>query len=256
MGRKDLMGRSQSFRHGGDVEIDPLRDAACRANRDLARLGLVLMTFGNASVVDRAADLVAIKPSGVACADLEPEDVVIVRLSTGEPAASHGRPSSDTPTHLELYRRFAGLGAIVHTHSADATAWAQARREIPALGTTHADHFRGAVPVTRPLTAAEIAGDYEHNTALVIVERFAGNLDPLAIPGVLVALHGPFAWGPSPAEAVDNAAALELVAGIASRQLAIGPLQPIAAELLQRHFDRKHGPGAYYGQPARPTTER
>lgn len=238
------------------MEIDQLRDAACSANRDLARLGLVVMTFGNASVADQASDLVAIKPSGVACADIEPEDVVILRLSSGEPVDRHRRPSSDTPTHLELYRRFPGLGAVVHTHSTHATAWAQARREIPALGTTHADHFRGAVPLTRPLTAAEIAGDYELNTGRVIVERFADGIDPLAIPGVLVASHGPFAWGPNPTDAVDNAAALELVAGIASRQLAIGPLEAIAGDLLQRHFDRKHGPGAYYGQPARPTNKQ
>jgi L-ribulose-5-phosphate 4-epimerase len=238
------------------VEIDALRDAACHANRDLARLGLVVLTFGNASVADRAADLVAIKPSGMPCADLDPEDVVIVRLSTGDPVASHRRPSSDTPTHLALYRQFTGVGAIVHTHSVVATAWAQARREIPALGTTHADHFRGAVPVTRPLTAVEIAGDYEHNTGRVIVERFADRLDPLAIPGVLVASHGPFAWGPGPTEAVDNAAAVEFVARIAAHQAAIGPLEPISADMLRRHFDRKHGPGAYYGQPARLTRER
>jgi len=230
------------------VDVGKLRDAACEANRELARLGLAFLAFGNASVADRAADIIAIKPSGLACADLEPDDLVVIRLSTGDAVASTGRPSSDTPTHLELYRRFDGVGAIVHTHSSYATSWAQARREIPALGTTHADHFRGAVPVTRPLAAAEIVGEYEAITGQVIVERFAVGLDPLEIPAVLVAGHGPFAWGPTPGEALANAAALEYVAAIANQQVAIGPLEPIATDLLQCQFDRKHGPTAYYGQ--------
>jgi L-ribulose-5-phosphate 4-epimerase len=230
------------------MDVAELRAAACQVNRDLARLGLVFLAFGNVSVADRLADLVAIKPSGMACADLDPDDLVVVRLSTGEAMDGSRRPSSDTPTHLELYRRFARVGAVVHTHSPYATSWAQARREIPALGTTHADHFRGAVPVTRPLTAVEIAGDYEANTGRVIVERFGGELDPLAIPAVLVAGHGPFAWGRTAAEALDNAAALEHVAAVATHQAVLGSLKPISPELLQRHFDRKHGPTAYYGQ--------
>jgi L-ribulose-5-phosphate 4-epimerase len=238
------------------MTVDELRDAACRANRDLARLGLVFLAFGNASVVDRSAGLVAIKPSGVACSELAPADVVVLRLATGAPVDSARRPSSDTPTHLEIYRQFEAVGAVVHTHSPHATSWAQARREIPALGTTHADHFRGAVPVTRPLSASEIAGEYEANTGRVIVERFEAGLDPLAIPAVLVAGHGPFAWGPTAAEAVGNAAALEYVATLATNQVALGPLEPIEAELLDRHFDRKHGPGAYYGQRARRVTHR
>jgi L-ribulose-5-phosphate 4-epimerase len=232
--------------------VDPrqLREIACQVNRDLARLGLVILAFGNASVVDRAAGLIAIKPSGSACADLEPDDLVLVRLADGEPLEAADRPSSDTPTHLELYRNFPTVGTVIHTHSPYATSWAQAQREIPPLGTTHADHFRGSVPVTRALEPSEIAADYEANTGRAIVERFAHGPDPLEVPAVLVASHGPFAWGASPDEALDNAVALEHVAAIATHQAALGGLEPMPATLLDRHFSRKHGPGAYYGQPA------
>ena len=162
------------------------------------------------------------------------------------------RPSSDTPTHRVLYQRYPSLGGVVHTHSPHATAWAQARREIPCLGTTHADSFHGSVPVTRPLTAAEIEGEYEHNTGLVIVERLdADALDPLHVPGVLVAAHGPFTWGRSGSEAVTTAIALEAIAAMALRTLTIRPDAPAVEEaLLERHFTRKHGPHAYYGQPS------
>ena len=239
------------------MDIGALRDAACLANRELARLGLVFLAFGNASVVDRATDRVAIKPSGAICADLEPDDLVVLSLTTGEPSSSAARPSSDTPTHLELYRRFPGIASIVHTHSPYATAWAQARREIPALGTTHADHFRGPVPVTRDLTPVEVDTEYETHTGRVIVDRFVDHgLDPLEVPAVLVAAHGPFAWGASPEAALDHAAALEAVATIATYQAALGPLETLDPGLLDRHFDRKHGPAAYYGQPARIGADR
>lgn len=242
---------------GLDLDLDALRDAACLANRELARLGLVFLAFGNASVIDRATDRVAIKPSGASCADLEPGAVVVLSLRTGEPSGSMARPSSDTPTHLELYRRFPGIGAIVHTHSPYATAWAQARQEIPALGTTHADHFRGPVPVTRDLTSVELETEYEANTGRVIVDRFVSQgLDPLEVPAVLVAAHGPFAWGASSDAAVANAAALETVATIATYQAALGPLEMVESGLLDRHFNRKHGPAAYYGQPTGVETDR
>lgn len=233
-----------------------LRETTCRANRDLARFGLVRLAFGNASVVDRKADLIAIKPSGIPCEDLDPEDVVLVRLSDGTTLGVGARPSSDTPTHLELYRHFPTIGAVIHTHSTYATSWAQARRGIPALGTTHADHFRGPVPVTRPLEPDEIATDYELNTGRVIVERFADGPDPLDVPAVLVASHGPFVWGADAGAAVDNAAALEQVAEIAAHQATIGPLETMPRALLERHFTRKHGPAAYYGQPVRPAGVR
>lgn len=227
--------------------LEELKQQVCAANRELVRLGLVTLTWGNASGLDRARGLMVIKPSGVAYERLEPADMVVVDLE-GRQVEGALRPSSDTPTHLHLYRSFDGLGGIAHTHSLHATMFAQARREIPCLGTTHADHFHGPVPVTRPLTEAEVAADYEHNTGRVIVERFAG-LDPLAVPAVLVAGHGPFAWGADAAEAVRNSVALEAVA-----QMALGTwrIHPDAPELedyiLEKHHRRKHGPNAYYGQ--------
>ena len=233
------------------MSLSDLRDAVQAGNAELWRSGLVVLSFGNLSAIDRAAGVVAIKPSGVGYADLRPEDIPIVDLVTGEPVMGAARPSSDLPTHLELYRAFGSIGAIVHTHSAQATAWAQARREIPCLGTTHADHFRGAIPVTRALTAAEVATDYERNTGRVIVEAFeAADSSREDIPAVLVAGHGPFVWGPSIEVALANAIALEQVATIALHQSRIGSLEPLPAALSERHFNRKHGPDAYYGQAA------
>lgn len=232
--------------------LDELRERVVAANLALVEAGLVVLTFGNASAADRVAGVMAIKPSGVAYGSLRPEDVPVVDLASGEVLSGKRRPSSDTPTHLALYRAFTDVGGVVHTHSPFATAWAQALRELPCLGTTHADHFHGPVPVTRQLTAAEIEGDYEERTGAVIVEAFAERgLDPLELPAALVASHGPFVWGAEVEGAVENAVALEAVAASAYRslQLAAG-LEGIPAELLEKHFSRKHGAAAYYGQPA------
>jgi L-ribulose-5-phosphate 4-epimerase len=227
-----------------------LREQVLDANLEIVRAGLVVLTFGNASGVDRDAGVMAIKPSGVPYDELGPEAMVVVDLESGAVVDGEHRPSSDTPTHLVLYRRFEGVGGIVHTHSPFATAWAQACREIPCLGTTHADHFSGAVPVTRALTREETEGEYERLTGEVVVETFTElGLDPLAMPAVLVASHGPFAWGGDAADAVENAVALEAVAAAAHRTEVLRPgIEPIGDALLRRHFLRKHGPGAYYGQ--------
>lgn len=229
---------------------DDLQVAVQRGNAELGRSGLVALSFGNLSAIDRRRGVVAIKPSGVPYEELLPEDVSIVELASGVQLPGGLRPSSDLPTHLELYRSFTSIGAVVHTHSTCATAWAQARREIPCLGTTHADHIRGSVPVTRPLTEAEIGADYERETGRVIVELLAGlGRSPDDTPAALVAGHGPFVWGPSIEMALANAVALEHIAAIALRQAQLGPLEPLSAALLERHFTRKHGPDAYYGQP-------
>jgi L-ribulose-5-phosphate 4-epimerase len=228
--------------------LDALRRQVCEANLRLVRDGLVILTWGNASAVDRARGLVVIKPSGVAYDDMRPEHMVAVSLETGEPAGGTLRPSSDTATHVALYRAFAGIGGIVHTHSLHATAWAQAARDLPAFGTTHADYFHGPVPCTRAMTEQEIAADYEGNTGAVIVERFA-TLDPLAMPAVLVAHHAPFTWGATVAKAVENALVLEYTARLASETLRANPAaSEMPRALLDKHFLRKHGPGAYYGQ--------
>ena len=228
-----------------------LRERVCEANREIVRAGLVVLTFGNVSGVDRDAGVLAIKPSGVAYDELRPETIVVVDLETGETVTGSHRASSDTPTHRVLYRCFGEIGGIVHTHSAVATAWAQAGRDLPCLGTTHADHFRGPVPVTRALTVAEIHGDYEARTGDVIVETFEQHgIDPLETPAVLVVSHGPFAWGAGVEDAVENAIALETVASIALDTVALrADVEALDEDLHARHFSRKHGPGAYYGQP-------
>jgi len=227
-----------------------LRKEVVRVNQSIVYAGLVVLTWGNASAADRAAGVMAIKPSGVDYAGLEPKDIVVLSLEDGRILEGKLRPSSDTPTHLYLYQQFAGLAGIVHTHSVRATAWAQACRALPCFDTTHADHFHGPVPLARKLTQAEVAGDYERNTGVAIVDTFRrGRLDPLHVPGVLVPGHGPFAWGTSAQAALDNAIVLEAVAGLALDTLALAPrAAPLPAHLLDKHFLRKHGTGAYYGQ--------
>lgn len=227
--------------------IANLRHEVCNANIDLARRGLARFTFGNASAVDRTHGLVVIKPSGVPYETLRPDALVVLDLD-GRVVEGELRPSSDLPTHLVLYRAFEAIGAVVHTHSHYATVWAQSQREIPCLGTTHADYFRGAVPVTLPLARAAIEVDYEANTGHAIVERFAG-IDPLSMPAVLVAGHASFCWGPSVTDAVETAALLEDVARMAFDTMTLNSgVEQIPAELVDKHFFRKHGPKAYYGQ--------
>jgi len=226
-----------------------LREECCEANIALGESGLVDLTFGNVSVYDKDADVFAIKPSGVAYAQLSPADMVIVDRD-GNVVEGALRPSSDTPTHLCLFRAFGerGVRSIVHTHSRCSVAFAQAGREIPCLGTTHADHFNGPVPVTRAMRDEEIRGEYEWETGRVIVERFKG-LDPAAIPAVLVRGHGPFAWGPSGDKALENARALEICGDLALKTLALAAdTKTLNRTLHERHFSRKHGDGAYYGQ--------
>jgi L-ribulose-5-phosphate 4-epimerase len=225
-----------------------LRETACRTNLALASRGLVMGTFGNLSVVSRSHGVFAIKPSGVPYDRLTPGTIAIVSLETGEPLENGLRPSSDAPTHLELYRAF-DCAAIVHTHSEFATMFAQARLPIRCMGTTHADHFRGDVPVTRPMRREEVETDYERNTGRVIVETFAGR-SPAEVPAVLVANHGPFTWGETPEAAIENAAILEYVARLDWRVRTMAPDAPRPEPyLIDRHFLRKHGPKAYYGQP-------
>ena len=227
--------------------FDAIREECCAANTALPAAGLVDLTFGNVSVCDREAGVFAIKPSGVSYDKLTPAQMVIVDMD-GEIVEGALRPSSDTPTHRRLFLAFAHARAIVHTHSRHAVAFAQAGREIPLLGTTHADYFRGAVPVTRALTASEIESDYEWETGNVIVGRFA-SLDPSEMQAVLVRNHGPFTWGGSGPKAVENAMALEVIAQMALQALALDPAAPSPArELIDKHFLRKHGPSAYYGQ--------
>jgi L-ribulose-5-phosphate 4-epimerase len=228
--------------------LDQLKSQVCKANLDLVKAGLVIQTFGNASGIDRERGLVVIKPSGVPYDKMRPRHMVVVALDSGQVVEGGLSPSSDTPTHLVLYRAFAGVGGIVHTHSLFATAWAQTGREVPALGTTHADYFCGPVPCTRLLKPKEIKADYEANTGRVIVETFARR-EPLACPAVLVASHGPFAWGKTVAEAVHHAVVLEHLVRLAGETLRIFPsVQPMQRVLMEKHFYRKHGPGAYYGQ--------
>ena len=227
--------------------LEELKRAVCAANLLLPQHGLVTFTWGNVSGIDRARGLVVIKPSGVAYEGMAPEDMTVVDLN-GKIVEGKYKPSSDTATHLELYRAFPACGGVVHTHSRWATSFAQAGRPVPALGTTHADDFYGEIPCTRAMTEAEIAGEYEKETGRVIVETFAGR-DPAAVPAVLVRSHGPFAWGKDAAEAVHNAVVLEEAAFMAFHALMLSPGQPpIPQALLDRHYLRKHGENAYYGQ--------
>ncbi len=228
--------------------LEELKETVCRANRRLVDKHLVVRTFGNVSGIDRESGSVVIKPSGVDYDSLQPADMVVVSVSTGERIEGDLAPSSDTPTHLVLYRAFERIGGIVHTHSLHATAWAQARREIPVLGTTHADYFHGPIPCTRTMKPEEIREDYEANTAKVIVERFE-DLDPTEMQAVLVAQHGPFVWAQTPPDAVANAAILEHLALLAGETVALtDKITGISTELLDKHYFRKHGDDAYYGQ--------
>ncbi len=227
--------------------LEALKEKVFRANMDLPKLGLVIYTWGNVSGIDRESGLVVIKPSGVEYDSMRPEDMVVVDLD-GKKVEGGLRPSSDTATHIELYKAFPAVGGIVHTHSKFATAFAQARRSVPAFGTTHADYFHGPVPCTRELTEEEINGEYEKNTGLVIVERF-GDIDYEAVPGVLAANHGPFAWGKDPEQAVYNARVLEQIAEMALYTLQLDPGAAGAPKyILDKHYNRKHGKNSYYGQ--------
>ena len=227
--------------------LKTLREEVLEANLELVRSGLVLYTFGNASGIAREEGLVVIKPSGVPYENMKPEDLVVTDLN-GKILEGSLRPSSDLPTHLVLYRAFKGIGGIAHTHSRAATAWAQARREIPCFGTTHADYFHGPILVTKALRPAQIRKDYEANTGLAIVRRFA-KLDPLRAPAVLVAGHAPFCWGKTPAEAAHVAVIVEEIAAMAFQTMAANPkARAISKHLHDKHFLRKHGSGASYGQ--------
>ena len=230
--------------------LEKLKAEVCKANLDLVVKGLVIETWGNASGIDRERGLVVIKPSGVPYDGMKPKHMVVVSIADGKIVEGNLKPSSDTPTHLVLYRAFSKIGGVVHTHSLFATAWAQAQRGLPSYGTTQADYWYGDVPCTRLLKPAEIKNDYEANTGEVIVKTFQKlKFDPLQHPAVLVASHGPFTWGQDVADAVHNAGVLEFIAQLASETLKINPkLKPMQSVLLDKHFLRKHGPGAYYGQ--------
>ncbi len=228
--------------------LDDLKSAVCEANLELARLKLVTLTWGNTSGVDRGKGVFVIKPSGVPYETLKPADMVVVSLEDGHTVEGILRPSSDTPTHRMLYRAFPSIGGITHTHSAHATMFAQANRPIPCLGTTHADTFHGEVPVTRLLSAGEVDSDYEGNTGAVIVERFKG-LDPAAVPAVLVAGHAPFAWGKNAMDSVHHSLILEEVARMALGTFVLSPKAvPPPDYVIRKHYMRKHGPHATYGQ--------
>jgi L-ribulose-5-phosphate 4-epimerase len=232
---------------GEVIVMQTLMQQVYEQNMELFRRGLVVYTWGNVSAIDRERGLVVIKPSGVPYETMRAQDMVVVDLE-GKTVSGSLRPSSDLPTHLQLYRAFDQIGGVVHTHSRYATAWAQAGMPIPAFGTTHADYFHGPVPVTRPMTPEEIAGAYEKETGTVIAQAFEG-INPIHVPGVLVRNHGPFAWGESCAQAVHNAVVLEELAAMAYLTRAINPLAQPAPEAIQnKHFERKHGKNAYYGQ--------
>ena len=228
--------------------LEQLKEQVCQANLLLSAHGLVTFTWGNVSGIDREKELVVIKPSGVSYDDMRSADMVVVELGTGKVVEGKLKPSSDTPTHRELYQAFPGIGGVVHTHSRWATSFAQAGCGLAALGTTHADYFYGEIPCTRRLTPAEINGEYEKATALVIKETFQGK-DPVAIPAVLVYSHGPFAWGKDALDAVHSAVVVEEIAFMNFQTLLLNPgLPPMQQDLLDKHYRRKHGANAYYGQ--------
>ena len=225
--------------------LEQLKEEVYRANMELPEHGLIVYTWGNVSAIDRESGLVVIKPSGVDYATMKPEDMVVVDLD-GNVVEGRLRPSSDTPTHVELYKAFPGVGGVVHTHSSWATSWAQAGRSIPCYGTTHADYFYGEIPCARVLTKEEVETAYEKNTGKVIIEAFEGK-DPLAVPGVLCTSHGPFTWGKNAAEAVHNAVVLEEVAKMATRTEMLRPdVKPAVQYVQDKHYFRKHGANAYY----------
>lgn len=230
--------------------MNNLKQHVCAANREINRVRLAILTWGNASEVDREAGVFAIKPSGVAYEDLIPDRIPVISLQTGDQIGGDLNPSSDTATHWRLYRAFPSIGGIVHTHSPHATAWAQARMPIPCLGTTHADSFYGPVPCTRPLTEDEIESDYEGNTGKIIAAYFEeAELNPLEVPGALVSAHAPFTWGKNALDAVTNALILEEVARMATETRLLHPGGPEAEPyLVKKHYNRKHGPNATYGQ--------
>lgn len=229
--------------------LEELKKQVCDANLELVRRGVVIYTWGNVSGIDREKGLVVIKPSGVDYAGMTPDDMVVVELSTGKTAEGKWKPSSDTATHLELYRRFEKIGGITHTHSVNAVSFAQAGTDIPALGTTHADYFWGAVPCTRELTEKEVKDTYEVNTGKVIIETVENRgYDPMAVPGIIVKNHGPFTWGKNAAESVYNAVVLETVADMAFKSLMLNRESGIKQYVLDKHYERKHGANAYYGQ--------
>ena len=228
--------------------LERLKEQVCQANLLLPKHGLITFTWGNVSGIERKQGLIVIKPSGVSYDDMKADDMVVVEMETGKVAEGNLKPSSDTPTHLELYKAFSNIGGIVHTHSRWATSFAQAGRGIMALGTTHGDYFYGEIPCTRKMTKAEIQGEYEKETGLVIKETFQEK-DPDAIPAVLVHSHGSFAWGSDPMDAVHNAVVLEEVAFMNFHAMMLKPeILPMQQELLDKHYLRKHGATAYYGQ--------
>lgn len=229
--------------------LEELKKKVCDANLDLVEKGVVIYTWGNVSGISDDRKYMVIKPSGVDYASMQPEDMVVVDINTGLCAEGKWNPSSDTKTHLALYRAYKEIKGIVHTHSVNAVAFAQAGRMIPALGTTHADYFYGDIPCTRELTNQEVMDDYEANTGKVIIETIdKGQYDPMAVPGIVVKNHGPFAWGTSPANAVYNAVVLEKVAEMDLKALSLNPNAEMKQYILDKHYMRKHGPNAYYGQ--------
>ena len=229
--------------------LELLKQQVCESNLELVRRGVVIYTWGNVSGIDREKGLMVIKPSGVDYDRMCPEDMVVVDLNTGKAVEGKWKPSSDTATHLEIYRKFPAVGGVVHTHSVNAVAFAQAGMPIRALGTTHADYFYGDIPCTRELTEEEVMSAYEVNTGKVIIETMEGlDIDPMAVPGVLLKNHGPFAWGKNPANAVYNAVVLEKVAEMDLKTLALNPGASMKQYVLDKHYMRKHGPNSYYGQ--------